>query len=161
MNVTTVFNSWTMNYVAVTIPRATLAQIPSVTFHYYDVEGGVKDQALVEKTRKYAEGHIKMFGGEPPDAYTTLAYMAATIMFEAVEKAGSFDVDKVSKVLATGKFQTLKGESYFREDHQLVNQYLAYLVSGKASGTNMWDLYKVEKAFGGEEALPSLKSLGY
>ncbi len=88
--------------------------------------------------------------------------MAATIMFEAVEKAGSFDVDKALAVLATGKFQTLKGESYFREeDHQLVNQYLAYLVSGKASGTNMWDLYKVEKAFGGEEALLSLKSLGY
>jgi branched-chain amino acid transport system substrate-binding protein len=161
MNATTVFNSWTMNYVAVTIPRETLAQIPSLTFHYYDVAGGIADQALVEKTRKYAEAHMKMFGGEPPDSYTTLAYMAATIMFEAVEKAGSFDVNKVSDVLATGKFQTLKGEAYFREDHQLVNNYLAYLVSGKASGTNMWDLYKVEKAFGGQDPLPTLKSLGY
>jgi hypothetical protein len=34
-------------------------------------------------------------------------------------------------------------------------------VSGKASGTNMWDLYKVEKAFGGQDPLPTLKSLGY
>jgi len=161
MNATTVFNSWTMNYVAKTIPRASLAKIPSLTFHYYDVEGGVTDKALVEKTKKFTEGHKKMFGGEPPDAYTTLAYMAATIMFEAVEKAGSFDVDKVSKVLASEKFQTLKGESYFREDHELVNQYLAYLVSGKASGTNEWDLYKVEKYFGGESALPPLSMLGY
>jgi branched-chain amino acid transport system substrate-binding protein len=161
MNVTTVFNSWTMNYVAVTIPRTSLAKIPSITFHYYDLEGGVADKELVEKTKKYTEAHKKMFNGEPPDAYTTLAYMAATIMFEAVEKAGSFDVAKVSKVLATEKFQTLKGESYFREDHQLVNQYLAYLVSGKAVGSNPWDLYKVEKYFGGEDALPPLKMLGY
>jgi branched-chain amino acid transport system substrate-binding protein len=161
MNVTTVFNSWTMNYVAVTIPRSALAKIPSLTFHYYDVEGGVKDKALVEKTKKFTERHMKMFGGEPPDSYTTLAYMAATIMFEAVEKAGSFDVAKVSQVLATAKFQTLKGESYFREDHELVNEYLAYLVSGKAVGTNQWDLYKVEKYFGGAAALPPLKMLGY
>jgi len=161
MNVTTVFNSWTMNYVATTIPRNALAKIPSLTFHYYDVEGGVKDKALVERTKNYTERHKKMFGGEPPDAYTTLAYMAATIMFEAVEKAGSFDVAKVSNVLATGKFQTLKGESYFRADHELVNDYLAYLVSGKAVGANAWDLYKVEKYFGGEAALPPLSSLGY
>ena len=102
-----------------------------------------------------------MFGGEPPDAYTTLAYMAATIMFEAVEKAGTFDVAKVSEVLATQKFNTLKGESYFREDHELVNNYLAYLVSGKASGANDWDLYKVEGYFGGDKALPPLSQLGY
>jgi len=161
MNVTTVFNSWTMNYVATTIPRNALAKIPSLTFHYYDIEGGVKDKDLVEKTRKYTELHKKMFNGEPPDAYTTLAYMAAKIMFDAMEKAGSFDVAKVSKVLATAKFQTIKGESYFREDHELVNNYLAYLVSGKAVGTNAWDLYKVEKAFGGVDALPPLSLLGY
>lgn len=162
MNATSVFNAWTMNYVAVTIPRTSLAKIPALTFHYYDLEGGaVKDRALVEKTKQYTELHRKMFGGEPPDAYTTLAYMAATIMFEAVEKAGSFDVTKVSNVLATAKFQTLKGESYFREDHELVNEYLAYLVSGKAVGKDPWDLYKVEKFFGGPDALPPLKMLGY
>ena len=133
----------------------------ALTFHYYDIEGGVQDKALVEKTKAYTERHKKMFGGEPPDAYTTLAYMAATIMFEAVEKAGSFDVNKVSEVLATEKFQTLKGESYFREDHELVNDYLAYLVKGKGSGANEWDLYTVEGYFGGESALPSLKDLGY
>ena len=158
---TKVFNSWTMNYVAVTIPRAPLAQLPSLTFHYYDLEGGVADKALVEKTKKYTEAHKKMFGGEPPDAYTTLAYMAATIMFEAVEKAGSFDVKKIDKVMATEKFNTLKGESYFREDHELVNQYLAYLVNGKLVGENQYDLYTVQKYFGGEEALPPLKMLGY
>ncbi len=161
MNATTVFNVWAMNYVAVTIPRASLAKIPSLIFHYYDVEGGVQDKELVERTKRYTEAHKKMFNGEVPDAYTTLAYMAAMIVFEAVEKAGTFDVAKVSKVLANEKFQTLKGESYFREDGQLVNDYLAYLVSGKAVGTNPYDLYKVEKYFGGEEALPPLSLLGY
>ncbi len=161
MDATKVFNAWTMNYVAVAMPRAALAKMTALTFHYYDVAGGVADKALVEMTQKYTEGHKKMFGGEPPDAYTTLAYMAATIMFEAVEKAGTFDVAKVAEVLATQKFKTLKGESYFRADHELVNDYLAYLVSGKGSGANDWDLYKVDGYFGGEKALPPLSQLGY
>ncbi len=161
MDATKVFNAWTMNYVAVAMPRAALAKMTALTFHYYDVEGAVADNALVEATKKYTEAHKKMFNGEPPDAYTSIAYMAATIMFEAVEKAGTFDVDKVAEVLATQKFNTLKGEAYFRADHELVNDYLAYLVSGKASGTDEYDLYKVESYFGGEKALPPLSMLGY
>ena len=161
MNATKVFNAWTMNYVAVAMPRSALGQMSALTFHYYDLEGGVQDKALVEKTKAYTERHKKMFNGEPPDAYTTLPYMGAHILFEAVEKAGTFEVNKVSEVLATAKFQTLKGEAYFREDHQLVNDYLAYLVRGKAVGKDQWDLYTVEGYFGGESALPPLKDLGY
>jgi len=160
MDMMKTFSTWTANYIATSIPRPSLAKTSALSFHYYDVSG-LKDKALVEKTRKYTEAHKKMFGGEPPDSYTTIAYMAATIMMEAVEKAGTFDVAKVSKVLATEKFNTLKGVSYFREDHELVNDYLAYLVKGKASGANEWDLYNVEGYYGGEEALPPLKSFGY
>lgn len=161
MDATKVFNAWTMNYVAVAMPRAALAKMKALTFHYYDVEGGVQDKALVEMTRKYTEAHQKMFGGEPPDAYTTLAYMASMMIFDAVEKAGTFDVAKVDEVLSTQKFMTLKGESYFREDHELVNDYLAYVVNGKATGANDYDLYEVESYFGGDKALPPLSQLGY
>ena len=86
--------------------------------------------------------------------------MASMMIFDAVEKAGTFDVAKVSEVLATQKFQTLKGECYFREDHQMVSDYLAYLVQGKGSGSNDWDLYQVESYYGGEKALPPLSLLG-
>jgi branched-chain amino acid transport system substrate-binding protein len=163
MDATKVFNAWTMNYVAKGIPRTALEKMTALTFHYYDVEGGVQDKALVEKTKKYTEAHEKMFGGEPPDAYTTLAYMAASILLEAVEKAGSFDVNKVSEVLASATFDTVKGKAFFREDHELVNDYLAYLVRGKgaAEASGEWDLYKVENYFGGQSALPPLKMLGY
>lgn len=160
MDMTKVFAAWTANYVAISLPRNALAKTAGLSFHYYDLEG-LEDKALVEKTKQYTEAHKKMFKGEPPDAYTTVAYMAAKIMLEAVERAGTFDVDAVSKVLASEKFDTIKGMAYFREDHQLVNDYLAYLVKGKSSGVDMWDLYQVEAYYGGNEALPPLSILGY
>lgn len=82
-------------------------------------------------------------------------------MLDAVERAGTFDVAAVSKVLATQEFSTLKGLARFREDHELVNDYLAFMVSGKASGSSEWDLFKVEGSYGGDKALPSLSILGY
>ena len=43
----------------------------------------------------------------------------------------------------------------------MVSDYLAYLVQGKGSGSNDWDLYQVESYYGGEKALPPLSLLGY
>ena len=105
---------------------------------------------------------MKMWN-EPPDAYGAIAYMASDILFQSVEKAGSFETGKISNVLSTSKFQTIKGEVYFREDHQMVSKYLAFLVKGKspAAKKGKWDVFEVVGYFGGDQALPSLKSLGY
>ncbi|HOI22851.1 MAG: ABC transporter substrate-binding protein [Treponema sp.] len=160
MAVSKPFNTWTANYIAKSIPRPALAKIYALNFHYYDL-AGFKDNDLVSKAKTYTDNHKKMFGGEPPDSYTSIAYMATTIMLDAVERAGTFDVAAVSKVLATQEFSTLKGLARFREDHELVNDYLAFMVSGKASGSSEWDLFKVEGSYGGDKALPSLSILGY
>jgi hypothetical protein len=85
-------------------------------------------------------------------------------LFKGAEKAGSFDPKKVSKVVKESRDLTcVKGPVHFREDHQMVSKYAAFVVKGKGSGEKKgkWDLFKVEGYFGGESALPSLKMLGY
>jgi branched-chain amino acid transport system substrate-binding protein len=102
--------------------------------------------------------------GYPPDAYATIAYVATELLFNAVEKAGSFDSEEVGRVLLESRDLTcVKGDVYFREDHQMVGKYLAYAVLGKSPGVRAgkWDLFEVTGYFGGDSALPSLESLGY
>jgi ABC-type branched-subunit amino acid transport system substrate-binding protein len=104
---------------------------------------------------------------EPPDAYGSIAYVATQTLFWAVEKAGSFDAAKVGAVLAAtnpnNTIPTIKGDMYFRQDQQMVGKYLAFLVKGKAPSArkDKWDVFEVQGSFGGDEALPSLQSLGY
>ena len=55
-----------------------------------------------------------------PSLMGVFAYDALWCLTEAVKRAGTFDRDAVAKVLATGKFNTLRGELYFRDiDHQM------------------------------------------
>ena len=77
---------------------------------------------------------------------------------------GSFDAEAVGKVLRESKdLTTVKGDVYFREDHEMVGKYLAYIVEGKtpAEKKDKWDVFKITGYFGGESALPTLESLGY
>ena len=155
------FNAWITNVVAMGIPDNALNGLYALNYYYYGLDD-FEDKDLAERARNYTAAHMKMFN-EPPDAYGTIAYLAAEVLFQAVEKAGSFETKKVSQVLAASKFQTVKGEVHFREDHQMVSKYLAFLVKGKApeEKKDKWDVFKVVGYFGGDEALPSLKSLGY
>ena len=105
---------------------------------------------------------MKMYG-EPPDAYAVLAYTAVSVLFQAVEKAKSVDPQKIGKVLSESTFDTVKGPAKFRIDHQLMGDYLAFLVKGKkpSEKKEKWDVFKVLGVYGGEKALPPLKDLGY
>lgn len=160
--VCTMFNTWITNVVATGIPENALSGLNALSFYYYDMEG-FEDQQAVEMAKKYTADHMKMWN-EPPDAYGTIAYIAANLIFEAVEKAGSFDAEAVGKVLRESKdLTTVKGDVYFREDHQMVGKYLAYIVEGKtpAEKKDKWDVFKITGYFGGESSLPTLESLGY
>ena len=101
--------------------------------------------------------------GMPADAYAVLAYTASDVLLKAVEQAGSVDGAKVGKVLATAKFDTVKGVSWFREDHQLEGEYLAFFVKGKKASEkkSKYDVFEVLGAYGGPNALPKLSDLGY
>lgn len=161
-NVTTMFNTWITNVVAKGLPGPALENLYALEYFYYDMEG-FEDEEVVKKTKEYTDAYMEMWN-EPPDAYATISYIATELLFHAVEKAGSFDAEEIGKVLKESKDLTsVKGDVYFREDHQMVGKYLAYFVKGKAPAEkkNEWDLFTVEGYFGGEQALPSLESLGY
>jgi ABC-type branched-subunit amino acid transport system substrate-binding protein len=159
---TTMFNTWITNVVASGIPANVLNGLYGLMYHYYDLQG-FADRDIAARSKTYSDDHIKKFD-EPPDAYGTIAFMATELLFQAVEKAGSFDSKKISSlVMGSKEFTGLKGPVYFREDHEMVSKYLAFLVKGKAPNEKKgkWDLFKVEGHFGGESALPPLKALGY
>jgi len=161
-DVSTMFNAWITNVVAKGLPGPALENLYALEYFYYDMEG-FEDEETVRKTKEYTDAYMKMWN-EPPDAYATIAYVATELLFYAVEKAGSFDAEEIGKVLKESKDLTsVKGDVYFREDHQMVGKYLAYFVRGKAPSEkqNEWDLFTVEGYFGGEQPLPTLESLGY
>jgi branched-chain amino acid transport system substrate-binding protein len=158
----TMFNAFITNVVGSGIPENALAGIYALNYYYYDLQN-FEDKDLARKAKEYTDAHMKKWG-EPPDAYGTIAYVASELMFKGIEKAGSFDAKKVSKAIMEAKDLTcVKGPVSFREDHEMVSKYAAFLVKGKdpKEKKGKWDLFKVEGYFGGEAGLPPLKLLGY
>ena len=155
-----IFNTWTTYEVGMGIPEAALAEMYALAYYHYKMDDFSKD--LAARGKALREDHMKMYGF-PPDAYAVLAYTAGSILFQAVEKAGSVDYKKVGKVLAETTFDTVKGPSRFRIDHQLTGDNLAFLVKGKKPDEKKekWDVFHVLGVYGGDKALPPLKDLGY
>jgi branched-chain amino acid transport system substrate-binding protein len=55
-----------------------------------------------------------------PTCWAVLSYDAVMTLADAVKKAGSFDRDAVARALESEKFNTLRGELYYRDiDHQM------------------------------------------
>ena len=160
-DVCTMFNTWITNVVATGLPPDALKGLYALMYYYYEMEG-FEDPVLVEKAKQYTADHMAMWN-EPPDAYGAITYVACQVLFQAVEKAGSFKNEDIAKVLSESHFDTVKGDVYFREDHQMVSDYLAFMVEGKSpeEKKSKWDSFKVQGFFGGDAALPSLESLGY
>lgn len=158
---TTMFNTFITNVVAKGLPENALKDLYALNFSYYNLEG-FEDKAVAASMKTFTEEHMAAFG-EPPDSYGTIAYIAAKIIFEAVEKTGSVDPSVVSKYIQNTTFQTVKGEGKFRADKEMVGKYMAFVVKGKAMSERKdpADVFKVLGYFGGDAALPSLKSLGY
>ena len=156
------FNAFTANVVALGIPENVLGSLYALEYYYYDL-GNFEDKVVAKRSKEFTDAHMKKWN-EPPDAYGGLAYIACEMMFAGIEKAGSFDSKAISQALLKAKDLTcLKGPVYFREDHQMVSKYAAFLVKGKGpkEKKSKWDLFKVEGYFGGESALPPLKMLGF
>ena len=158
----TMFSAFITNVVGSGIPENALAGLYALIYYYYDLSN-FEDRDVATRAKEYTEAHMKKWG-EPPDAYGTIAYIACELMFKGIEKAGSFDAKKVSKAIMDSKdLSSVKGPVFFREDHEMVSKYAAFLVKGKEpkEKKGKWDLFKVEGYFGGEAALPPLKMLGF
>ena len=158
---TMLFNTWTTSLVGKGIPADALKELHALSF-YYNYMDDFSDKKIAAGAKEFTKAHMDSFN-VPPDAYGAIAYIATKIIFEAVEEAGTFDTAAVAAVLDSKTFNTIKGPMKFREDHELLGDYMAFIVKGKTPSEmqNENDVWKVEGYFGGNDTLPSLESLGY
>jgi ABC-type branched-subunit amino acid transport system substrate-binding protein len=159
----TIFNAFITNVVAKGIPAEALDGVYAMHYFYYDL-GNFADKAAAKSAQEFTELFRSKYG-TPPDAYATIAYIAYMEMFRGFEAAKSFDAAKVAAAMMQdgGKFDTVKGPARWREDHSAVYKHAAFLVKGKGAAERKqeWDLFTVAGSMGGEEVMPTLKSLGY
>jgi branched-chain amino acid transport system substrate-binding protein len=162
-NEMTIFNAFITNVVAKGVPPAALKDVYAMHYFYYDL-AEFPDKAVADSAREFTELYRAKYQA-PPDAYATIAYIAYMEMFRGFEAAKSFDAAKVAAALTAnnGAFDTVKGPARWRDDHSAAYKYAAFLVKGKGPDEqkNEWDLFRVIGAMGGDEVLPTLKSLGY
>jgi branched-chain amino acid transport system substrate-binding protein len=135
-------NAWTLYDVAMGIPADAAEQMYALTYFYWNIGEWKKDMAGYSKN--FVEAHVKKYGF-PPDAYAALIWDATSMLFQALEKAGSVDSKKVGAILGSETFITTKGPAKFRVDHQLTGDALALLVKGKKASEkkDKYDVFKV------------------
>lgn len=158
----TVFNSFMTNVVAKGLPAEAREGLYSMHFFYYDMEG-FEDKETAKLAAEYTNRYMKKYG-TPPDSYATIAYIATKQLFEAVERAGSFEPKAIQNaIMSNPEFMSVKGPAKWRIDHEPVYEYAGFLVRGKSAAqqTNEWDLFDIVSVQGGEDVFPTLESLGY
>src|SRR5450755_1363418 len=159
----TIFNAFITNVVAKGLPPEALQGVYAMHYFYYDLST-FADKPVAKSAQEFTELFRAKYN-TPPDAYSTLAYVAYMEMFRGFEAAKSFDAKQVSAALMAGggQFETVKGPATWRQDHSAAYKYAAFLVKGKgaADRKNEWDLFSVEGSLGGDSVLPTLKELGY
>jgi branched-chain amino acid transport system substrate-binding protein len=159
----TIFNAFITNVVAKGLPPEALENVYAMHYYYYDL-GNFADKEVAKSSKEFADMYRAKYG-RPPDAYAAVAYIGYMEMFRGFEQSKSFDPAKAAAAVRSnnGGFTTLKGPARWREDHAAEYKYAAFLVKGKGAKEqkNEWDLFTVINAVGGEQVMPSLKSLGY
>jgi branched-chain amino acid transport system substrate-binding protein len=94
-----------------------------------------------------------------------MAYEGVMEAVRAMELAQSTDGKAMAKALmASPKFNSMKGQGVWRADHQPLFKYGAYVVVGKGAKERKdqkWDLVKIVGAYTGEDYLPALSTIGY
>jgi len=158
----TIFNSFLTNVVAEGLPPAARENIYGMHFFYYDMTG-FKDQQTVKLASEYSKAFMDKWG-TPPDAYATIAYIAVEQLFDAVERAGSFDQAAIRKAIDEKRdFMSVKGPAKWRIDHEAVYDYAGFLVRGKGPNESKgkFDYFEVVSVQGGEEVYPRLEDLGF
>jgi branched-chain amino acid transport system substrate-binding protein len=145
------------------VPPEALEGVYSLMSWYYNLSG-FPDEAIVKQASAFSEKFTKAYG-YPPDPYSAMAYIGTKEALRGVSIAKSSEGLAVAKaIMANPTFESMKGEGTWREDHQPIFKYNAFVVVGKGAAERKdpkWDLVKVIGAYTGEDYLPSLKSLGY
>jgi branched-chain amino acid transport system substrate-binding protein len=159
----TIFNAFITNVVAKGLTPEALENVYAMHYYYYDL-AGFADKDVAKASQEFTDLYRAKYG-RPPDSYAAIAYVAYMEMFRGFEEAKSYDTGKINAVMRAnnGSFSTIKGPARWREDHSAEYKYAAFLVKGKGAKDrkNEWDLFNVVNAVGGDQVMPTLKSLGY
>jgi branched-chain amino acid transport system substrate-binding protein len=154
--------NWMTNVFGSGVPPEALDGVYSLMSWYYNLSG-FPDQAIVKEGKAFADKFAKAYG-YPPDPYSAMAYIGTREALRGLSIAQSRDGMAVAKaIMSHPTFESMKGKGTWREDHQPIFKYNAFVVIGKspAERQDKWDLVKVIGAYTGEDYLPPLKSLGY
>ncbi len=159
----TLFNAFITNVVAKGLPPEALEGVYAMHYFYYDL-ANFADKEVAKSAAEFTNLFRAKYG-RPPDAYAAIAYIAYMEMFRGFETAKTYDALKVAAALRANKgvFNSVKGAARWREDHAAEYKHAAFLVKGKGAKDqkNEWDLFQVMGSIGGDQVMPSLKSLGY
>jgi branched-chain amino acid transport system substrate-binding protein len=155
--------NWMTNAFGSGVPAEALEGVYSLMSWYYNLEG-FKDAAVAKAADDFTKKFRKEYG-YPPDPYSAMAYIGTKEALRGIELAQSTDPDTVAKALMKSpKFDSMKGPGSWREDHQPLFKYGAFVVVGKGAKERKdpkWDLVKIVDTYTGEDYLPPLKGLGY
>ena len=154
---------WMTNVFGSGVPPESLEGVYSLMSWYYNLSG-FADEAIVNQSKAFSDKFTKAYG-YPPDPYSAMAYIGTKEALRGVSTAQSNEGIAVAKaIMANPTFESMKGQGTWREDHQPIFKYNAFVVVGKGAAERKdpkWDLVKVIGAYTGEDYLPPLKSLGY
>ncbi|MEJ5308773.1 MAG: ABC transporter substrate-binding protein [Anaerolineae bacterium] len=100
------------------------------------VDGGYFTNHFSDQdTRPIVQDFVKKYSakyGAAPDALAALAYDAANILFQGIDKAGKADPVAVAKTLETGTFEVVSGNVSYDANHNPVKAAVVLQVKGGA-----------------------------
>jgi branched-chain amino acid transport system substrate-binding protein len=106
-----------------------------------------------EKGKQFVEAYKKRWN-EMPGSGGGTAYTNIMLYKWAVEQAKSFRGRDLIPLLENHSFVSLKDKEIIRAyDHQTIQT--VYVVRGKESGKDMWDVFEIIQAVPGEEVMPT------
>lgn len=106
-----------------------------------------------EKGKQFVEAYKKRWN-EMPGSGGGTAYTNIMLYKWAVEQAKSFRSRDLVPLLENHTFVSLKDKQTIRAyDHQTIQT--VYVVRGKESGRDMWDVFEIIQAVPGEEVMPT------
>jgi len=155
--------NWMTNVFGSGVPAEALEGVYSLMSWYYNMDG-FKDAAVAKAADEFEQKFRKEYG-YPPDPYSAMAYIGVKEAIRGIELAQSVDPQAVAAALMKSpKFESMKGPGTWREDHQPIFKYGAFVVVGKGPKERKdpkWDLVRIVDSYTGEDYLPPLKGLGY
>ncbi|MDQ1284740.1 MAG: branched-chain amino acid transport system substrate-binding protein [Thermodesulfobacteriota bacterium] len=159
---TTVWFDWMTDVFGGGVPPEALEGVYSLMSWYHDLSG-FPDEVIVKQGAEFSAKFEKIYG-YPPDPYSAMAYIGTKEALRGLSLAKTNDPKAVAAAIVDNPtFASMKGEGTWRQDHEPIFKYNAFVVIGKGAKDrkNKWDLVKVIDAYTGEDYLPSLKMLGY